>query len=64
MLTPTSRATPEDIVQADIERVDHARWAALCEMYADLQKVRSFTAFAKWRVAVNKKAFEIFSRLQ
>jgi hypothetical protein len=50
-------------MQADLERVEHARWAALCEMYADLQKVRGFKGFAKWTDAVNKRAAEIFERL-
>ena len=64
MLIPTSRATADDIIQADLERVEHARWAALCELYADLMKVRDFKGFAKWTDAVNKRSFEIFSRLQ
>ena len=64
MLTPTSKTTAEDIIQADMERVEHARWAALCDLYADLLKVRDFAGFERWTEAVNKRQSEIFSRLQ
>ena len=63
MLTPTSATTEDDIIQAHLERVAHARWAALRELYADLLKVRNFAGFTEWTEAVNKRAFEVYSRL-
>lgn len=63
MLIPTRNTTADDIIKADLERVEQARWGALCEMYADLLKVRDFAGFALWTDAVNKRAFEILKRL-
>ena len=63
MLTPTSRATAEDIVKADLERVDQAMWLALCEMRGHLDRWADYGAFCKWCEAVNARASEIFSRL-
>ena len=64
MLIPTSRATAEDIIKADLERVEQARWAALCELYSELDKVHGYLSFRRWCRRVNKRAAEIFLRLQ
>lgn len=71
MLTPTKNPTEDDIIQADIERVDQAMWAAFRELYPDLNKNASFSCFCTWCQDVNERfnrtvselAFEIFQRL-
>jgi hypothetical protein len=71
MLIPTSHTTEEDIVRADIERVEQARWAAFRELYPDLPKHASYDCFCGWCQSVNQRfekavselAFEMFQRL-
>jgi hypothetical protein len=71
MLIPTKTPTEEDIIKADLERIDQAMWAAFRELYPDLDKNASFDCFCAWCQDVNERfnravselALEIFKRL-
>ena len=60
MLTPTSRATAQDIIDADEERVEWAFWLAMSEC-GPLPE--NEPQFRRWCRAVNKLHRKIARRL-
>lgn len=60
----TRRTTEAEIIKADEERVRQAIWLAMCEMCDRLDKWAEYGEFERWTHDVNKRAVEIFARLQ
>jgi hypothetical protein len=65
MVTPTRNPTAEDLMLAYAEREDWAVWCALAELRPELQPDYpvSWKTLLKWRRAVNKRAREIYLRV-
>jgi hypothetical protein len=59
----TSRTTEADIIQAGRERVDQALRLAFAELREDYDRVFDYRSSLKWNRAFNKRAQEIFERL-
>ena len=57
------RLTEADIIQADHERAAQAGWLALCELPPRPKDTATYAGVMRWTHAVNKKAAEIFARL-
>jgi hypothetical protein len=59
----TSRTTEADIIQADAERATQAAQLAFMELREAYDKVVDWKSLLRWRRAVNKRAAEIFKRV-
>jgi hypothetical protein len=53
MAMPTRAPTAQDIIDADDERVMQAKWAALCELSSEYDKVVDMRTFDRWCRRVN-----------